>query len=1056
MNSKFTKSSLFLLLMIFSCITLFAQKTVTGRVVNDETKEPLQGVTVGIKGSKKTTITDSDGRFSIPVSGNESVLKFTSIGFGFQEINVGNKNELSISLAKESKQLEDVVIIGYGEQSKKKVLGSVASINVKDIEDLPVSNLGAALQGRFPGISVSGGTERPGANATITVRNPVFYAKNSVQGANPLYVIDDVVRSIDDFNTLDPSEIESLSILKDAAASIYGARSGNGVVLIKTKRGKAGKTQFNFNSSIAFNDAYMLPKMMNGYQLANYLNASQQGQRNYVAAGTGGYLDQTAYYTQDELDYFQNNNTDWLGMGWKPSTFTRHALNISGGSDRATFFAGLSYVKQDGNLPNINISKWTFRASADFKVTNSFSAGISLSGDLSKNNQYLLKTGGENPENDMKGLLYTPGFSPAYINGYPVRLSQASNQNTIDAYHFFEIQRLNNYNRSRNNGLNVQANLNYAVPFIKGLSAKVMFSKTLENTFPKQFGTTYKLYQFRTTGGHGHLYTDTVIGNVTVTNGNRVYFKPSYSDAYQFNAYLTFNRKFGRHSINAIAVVEQSESEYDDVQAYTDAPTEGAPDIQRFAFGANNIFETAREDGRLGYIGRLNYGFADKYLAEVTVRRDASTLFAPGKRWGTFPALMLGWVISEEKFFRKVTAFNYLKLRGSVGHLGSDNTQEYRYLLRYTVGATSGAVFGNNLNRSVGTKVEELANPEAVWDDAIKYNVGIDAAFLQNRLTASIEGYHNHLYNQLTSLSASVPLLIGASIGAENYSTTNTFGYEISLGWKDNFNRNLTYYVNPFFAWSDAKVIKTDIAAGDIGSYRDITGRSNDLGFLGLHYLGMFRTDAEVADFLAKNPGYTIYGQVPKRGMLYYQDIRGPKGANNVYAGPDGKIDDNDMDYLTKKASNHYGFGASMGIGFKGLRLDIVISGAFGGQGSVEGAARKLGTATSSRPVFWTDAYSVDNTEAKYPNPFFSSTYDVASDFWFRSSTSFRMRSANLSYTIPSRFIKAIGSNGLKVYMTATNPINFYNPYKEYKDNSGSFDSYPTLRTFAFGINATF
>ena len=1055
----FTKRIFLLLLVSTSCFSLLAQqRTVTGVVLSQDTREAIQGVTVSIKGSTRTTTTNAKGEFTIPVSGDESVLKFSSVGFGYQEMTVGSRATLSVSLLKDVKQLEEFVAVGYTTQKRESLTGAVATVNAKDFEDLPVTNLGAALQGRIAGVAVSGGTSRPGDNATITIRNPITLAKDGPQGTNPLYVIDDVIRTIDDFNFLDPSEVESISVLKDAAAAIYGARSNQGVIIVRTKRGKVGKTQLNFNTSSAINNATQLPSMMNGYQLATYLNSALVERYKYGTTPQG-YLTDFAYYTPDELEYFKNHNYNWLNNAWKASHYNRYAVNVSGGSDKATFFAGADYLTQDGNLPNITSNKWTFRANADVKLATGLRAGLSVSGDLVKKDMYLLKQGGENAENDMKGLLYTPGYTPPYINGLPVKLSTNSNQNTIDAFHFFEVQRLNNYNRSNTNILNIQANLDYAIPFVKGLTAKVQYAKTINNTFPKQFGTRYKLYSFNMKGAHNHIYGDSVLSSTPVTNGNRVYFSPAISEQYQFDAYLNYNRKFGRHEISALAVVEQSEYKFDNVQAIKNDPTEGAPDDARFAFGdatSSDVYETESESGQLAYIGRVNYNFSGKYLAEFAFRYDGSTNFPAKDRFGFFPSLSLGWVVSEENFFKNVSFINFLKLRLSAGHLGGDNTKAYAYLQRYTPDATKGPVFGGNNPRVVGTRNEALPNPNIRWDSDDKYNAGLDMRFLGSRLSLGFDGYYDHRYDILTGLTSSVPLTVGSTIGSENYSTINGYGYELSLGWKDDAGKNFSYYANAYLSWNDAKSVKVDVSKGIIGTYEDPTGRTTDLGVKGLHYTGMFRSQAEVDAFLAKNPSYTIYGQVPRPGMLYYQDIRGPKDAvTNKYAAADGKIDDNDLDFIRSRASNHYGMGLSLGAAYKGVRLDVVMSGSFGGYSSVEGAARKLGTLTSSRPAFWTDSWTAENPNAAFPNPYYTSTYDLTSDFWLRSAASFRVRSAQLSYGLSPRLMNKIGFGGLKVYVNATNPLNFYNPYN-YKDNAaGSFDSYPVLRTIALGLNAS-
>ncbi|TKK65810.1 SusC/RagA family TonB-linked outer membrane protein [Ilyomonas limi] len=1030
--------------------------SITG-IVSDSKGVPLADVTIRIKGTGQTVISDAAGKFYLVAPAASNVLQVSHVSMKYQEIQAKSGAKLTIVLQPNNNELNDVIVVGYGTQQRSKALGAISTIDASKLEDYPVTNLAASLTGRIPGLSVNGGTARPGADATLQLRNPVILSKDGGT-LSPLYVIDDVIRTESDFNNLDPSEVEDISFLKDAAAAIYGVRSGQGAVVVRTKRGKVGRTQVNINSSYAVNDATMLPTMMNGYELANYLDASIQAQRGFVADGQDGYLAQSNYYTDDELSYFKTHNYNWLANAWKPSHLYRQTVNISGGSDKATFFASASYVNQDGNLDRINFNKWTFRANTDVKLGNGFKVGLSISGDISKNNQYLLKQGGENPENDVKGLLYTPGFTPPYINGYPVRLSQSSNQNTIDAFHFFEVQQLDNYNNSRDNSLNIIGSLQYDAPFLKGLTAKVQYSRTLNNTFPKQYGTRYDLYNFEMTGEHNHIYTDNVIlsntSPVKVSNGNRIYIKPSYRDAYQFDGSLGYNNKFGKHEISALAIVEQTEFTYNDIQTLVEDPTPGAPPDGRFAFGEEDIFETENEGGLLGYIGRLNYSYANKYLAEFQIRYDASTKFAPQNRWKPFYSVSAGWILSQEKFLENSKAINFLKLRLSAGKMGSDNTKEYGYLQRYTPLQNYGAVFGGDGDLILGVRNEAIPNPDVRWDDDLKLNGGVDARFLNNRLSTSVDVFLDHRYNMLTALSASVPILIGSAIASENYATVNGYGYELSVGWRDDIGKNFSYNANAFLTWNDAKAIKVDVEKGKLGTFEDPTGRSTDMGVEGYHYLGMFRTQEEVDAFTAKNPNYTIFGKAPLPGMLYYEDIRGPKDpVTNQYAPPDGIVDENDIDFISKKAANHYQFGLTLGATYKSLHVEMVMAGSFGGQGVVESAARKMATATSSRPAFWSDVWTPENPNAIYPNPYYNFSYDLASSFWFKSAFNFRMRNLNVSYTLPRRFSDKLGFTNTSVYVNVVNPINFYNPYS-YKDNSlGSFDAYPLLRTWAFGIN---
>lgn len=1056
MPQQLTKCGLLLLLLFLSCLQLSAQqRTVTGIVQNQDTREPLAGVTVGVKGTDRTTITNEKGEFSIVVSGNESVVKFTYIGMAYQEIIVGEKTALTISLAKDNKQMEDVVVVGYGSQKRIHLTGAVATVDMKQIQDLPVGSLSAALRGQMPGVSVSGGYSRPGDNASITIRNPIFFSKDG-GSTEPLYVIDDIIRTPADFNVLDASEIENISILKDAAAAIYGIQGANGVIVVRTKRGKAGTPKINYSVSYGVADATELPKMMNGFQQATYLNNMIMAEKKFIADGTDGYKADVDWYTDDELEHFRHNSTDWLQVGWQPAITMRHALNVSGGSDKATYFAGVSYTNQTANFDNINTDKWTFRASTDLKLTTGLKLGLSVSGDLSQNKRYYNKQGSESVDNDVKTLVGTPMFNPYYVNGLPVLLTSATNSQ-VENFHFFEIQNSNNTTTTRNTGLNVQGTLTYEVPFVKGLKFGLNYNKNLENSFGKQYGTKYTVYRFSMLGDHKHIYGGNVTSAITLSNGDRVRISPSYSDNYQLNATAMYDRTFGKHQIGVFAGYEQYEAETDLVNAMREGAIIGGLDNMNYALGTNTTDEVQTEFGRLAYIGRINYSYDNRYLAEFTMRADANVNFAPEYRWGYFPSMSLGWVASQEEFFRRNVRFiDFLKIRGSVGALGSDNTRGYQYLTNYVAQTGRAPVFGGNNDRGyVITPNVAIANYDLRWDDAIKYNAGIDVQFLNSRLSVSADAFLDHRKNQLTTLTSSVSLLIGANLPPENFSETKSFGYELSVGWKDNIGSNWTYNINSFLSWSDNKMIIVDQPVGNVGTYLDALGRSSDRGVYGYQYLGMFRSQQQVDDFLAKNPGYTILGDAPKPGMLYYQDIRGPKDASGKYTGPDGKITEEDQDYLTPKSSNHYGLGFNFGITYKSVSLNVVSGMSFGGQNVMESAAVKKGSATSNRPEFWKDVWTPDNPNAAYPNPYYSNNYDRTSSFWFVSSFTWRITNFNLSYTLPARWVNKAGFGSVRAFLVGTNPLNLYNPYS-YRDNSSNYDVYPAIRTFSLGLNVGF
>jgi TonB-linked SusC/RagA family outer membrane protein len=1040
-----TKKFLLILILLFPALAGLAQsRQLKGVVIDGMTREPMPGVSILLAGTNTGTATDVEGKFTlnVPAEGGTAIISY--VGFVKQTIEIGNRGSLTVVLEPDVKALEDVVVVGYGEQKRSHLTGAVATINMKSVDELPVGDISSALAGKLPGVSISGGTARPGTPASIVIRNPTKASKDG-GSTSPLFIIDDVIRSEADFQLLDASEIENMSILKDGAAAVYGARAALGVVVVRTKRGKAGKPQVSYTTTVGVSEATYKPKMMNGVQLATYLNDFNETR--------GLAPNDPEFYSADELEHFKNNNYNWFDMAWKPSVNTRHAVNISGGTERATFFAGATYFYQNGNVDNISYKKWNFRASTDVNVTKSIKVGLGVSGNLSDNKLFYLKQGGENVEKDVTNLLNTPQFIPPYVNGLPVLLPGGT---STTGFHFFEAQKLNNYTRARNVVLNVNAYLEYNVPFIPGLKIRTVYNKNLGNDWGKQFGTYYKTYGFSMLGNNKHIYGGTPNPATRLNNGDRLRFNPGYTDGYQLNLNFSYARDFGRHSVSALALVEQSEIYTESIATMREGIFDGGNDYLMSALGAKDIGPNmANESGILSYVGRLNYSFADKYLLEVSFRRDASTKFAPEYRWGTFPQLSAGWVISEEKFFRDKLAFvNSLKLRASIGFLGGDRTAAWQWMQRYTPQASNGAVFGGNSDRTVGIKLEKLPNYFGRWDDVTKKNIGLDASFLNNRLSTNVDVFHDHGYNLLTTLSASVPLTIGSVMPAENYETVNSFGFEFATGWNDRIGKNINYNVNAFLAWNDNRNVLVDVAATNVGSWLDPTGRSSDRGLQGYRYLGMFRSEQDVEKYLEKNPDYTIMGQAPKPGMLYYQDIRGPRQTDGSYAPLDGKITEDDQEYLTNKENNHYTFGLSFGVGFKGLRVDVVTAGSFGGQAIVDGDSRKKAAKDISRPVFWADHYTPENPNAAYPDPYYEETYSIPSAFWFRNAFSFRMRSLNVSYALGQNVAKKLGISSMKIIGVAMNPVNFYNPY-DYKGAAGAYNVYPVMRTWSLGLNLT-
>ncbi len=1031
-------NGLFLLFVLCSSVALgqdAGEKRISGKV-SDTEGNPVVGVTVRVKSTTIGTTTDNNGNYVIEVPEANTVLVYSSIGYVTKEEYIEGRKVMNIQLERQSNSLAETVVVGYGTQKRANLTGSVATVDMDQIENIPVSNLSAALKyaDNLPGVHVIGGEARPGAPGNIVIRNPPEGAKDG--GSNgPLYVIDGVVRDQQAFNLLDPTQVKSISIVKDATAAIYGANAAQGVILVTTKTGKPGEISINYNSSYGFSDYITVPKMLNGYQLAKLYNDE------LISRGRDS-TDQS-YFTSDELAYFKKHNYNWFNMAWKSSFTSRQSLSVSGGGEKATYYAGASYYYGDGNLDKINFKKWNFHASSNLKVADHVDLGLNLSGSVSNKKWFFLKHGGEDPDKDVMNLLKTPQFIPPYVRGLPTSFGRP---NRGSSFHFFEGQKLDNYTLSKYVILNINAHLNYEVPFIPGLEVKIVYNKNYNNFWGKQYGLYYNVYSFENLGRHHHIYGGELDQVISQKNGDRVRINPSIAHSYQFNTNLNYSRQFGKSHINILALMEQSQGYFESVEAQKDGVANIGVDYMRAASGPMMTYNRASEYGKLSFAGRVNYSYADRYIAEFDWRYDASTKFAPDYRWGFFPAFSFAWIISNENFFNS-DFFDFLKLRGSAGLLGRDRTKAWTWLQRYTLQPGGhGAVFGGNEDRTTGVKLEKMPNPYVQWDNMDQYDIGISANLLNNHLSVDMDGYFNHGYDLLSSLNASVPITVGSAIPSINFATINSMGFELTLSWQGEIADEVHYSITTGLGYENSKPIKIDVDRGIKGTYLDPTGvYTRNRGTLAYVYEGMFRSQKEVDAFLAKHPDYTVHGLELKPGMLYYKDIRGPK-VDGKYTEPDGKITEVDQTWILPKRG--FNKGVSFNVRWKGFKLHLKTAFSIGSQGFIPSQARKQPTIDQgSGPAFWADHWTPENPDAQYPAPYWHDDYEGLSTFWLRNSSYFQIRLVNLSYSMPKEFSNSLGLNSCRFYIMFTNPIHIQNEILNYDID------YPELRTATLGIN---
>ncbi len=1100
LRSFCAKAIMLLLCCIVYAPTAYAQQQITVKGnVTDEAGEPIVGAS--IKSGSTGTVSDLDGNFTLSVPSNEA-LQVTYLGYLAQSVKVEGKSTLFIVLKEDTQSLDEVVIVGYSTQKLKNVTGAITPVNIKEVMDLPVTNLGASLKGLVPGLSISGGENRPGVGASMVIRNSdaISLSKDGA-GQTPIFIVDDFVVSAETFNNLDPNEIESMSVLKDGAAAVYGVNSAAGAILIKTKRGKEGAPRVSYSGQIGFLDEISRPKMLSAYEYGEfynrYMGSSGKGASSNVDPVKG-------YFQADELAVMKKLNYDWLEDAWKTSYSTKHNINISGGSKNATYFGSVSYLQQNGNLGTADYNRWNYRAGVDVKVAKHVKVALSVSGDYGHRETTLNKISGENDDHDYYTLLTTPKYMPAYVNGMPiVRYGpKNANQNNLNNYNYFELDKLGDLKENDSQNTYINTSIEYDFDWsqtLKGLKLKFAYSKTISTNKANQHGSRYNGYIFNSRSGSGnHLYEtdwakysdvltpdqiENYAGNfedfktTSVKNSDRLMRDMDRTDSYQMNFTASYGRTFGLHTINGLFSIERRENENEFVRFYKDSPLSFDNGQSNSATGSGDGQTTRSEAGYLSYIGRLNYSYADKYLVEFLIRSDASTKFAPENYWGTFPSFSAGWVISEEDFFKNsVKWMDFLKVRASVSFLGRDNVKAWQWLQRYTYQGNKGGVFGTSENQAIGwgLKMEAAPNRNVKWDNSTKLNFGLDTRYLDSRLSFNIDGYLDKGKNLLIQRDVLVPITIGGTLAAENYDAIDQYGIEISAGWRDKIGKDINYFVKVSGSWHDARYRKKDWP--QIFGLTDVRPDGPvDVGAWGYDCIGMFRSQQEIDDYVNKYNIKKVFDKDVSElrpGMLYYKDVRGNQRQDGTYEDPDGIIDEKDMIQLSKRKSNPFGMTINFGGDWKGLSLSAQIGASWGGFAEISDG-RYIDEKTlefTNVPVFWKDMFSLEdqlgpngeiltaaNPNAKYPNMYWKDFNHKPSNFWQVSSFRMSLRSVVLGYTLPKSAVSKIGIDNCRFTVTGTNLLSFKNPYpNNYYDPMSSYSSYPALRNISMGVNLTF
>lgn len=988
---------------------------IKGKVVDAEGKV-LPGASVHVKGTGIGMITNSKGEFSLSNVPDDAILSVSFIGFVTREVSA--KGSLTITLAELPSRLNDIVVVGYGTQKKVDLTGSIASISGKELEDQPQINLTNSLVGRLPGLIGTNPNGRPGSGSSLQIRGVSTLNDNT-----SLVVVDGIVRT-DGIDAINPEDIASINILKDAASTaVYGARAANGVILITTKRGTAGKPVITYTGMYGIQNPTYFPKLMDAYDYATVRNQALLNQGYDPANPTQA----SFFYTPAQLSKFKANTatTDWYKASFKRNDpQTQHVVTISGGNDAIKYFTSLGYLSQDGMYAGINYSRFNFRSNVDARVNKNLSLSFNVEG-----RQEDSKTTGTDANQIFSDIIrQNPTRLAYYPDGLPA--------NTTGEHPVEEI-RSSGYGKQRVNAYTGTVSFDQKLPFItEGLSLKGTASVFTSATIIKNFKKPYNMYDEDSTG---KVTNTKSVGSVTSLDQNDV-----FTNNYTTNLSLNYARNFKKHAVSALLLAEQFTS----TGTYEDAiKADFVSNIKDEFFASGPLNQQINgysfvNDTRRSLVGRVNYAFSGKYLLEGSFRYDGSFLFAPGHQWGFFPAVSAGWRISEENFFKEASGLSFinnLKVRVSTGQIGNDRVSPYQSSESYVINTQSGPSFNNSPASLINYGV--YPNPYITWEKQNSNDIGLDADLFNSRLNLTVDYFDRTTSDILNPQTLSVPATFGRILPAVNYAQVKSHGEEISLGYSEPAGP-VSYHIRLTGSYANSKITKIDDPANALDFQKQL-GRP--VGFVvGYDAMGIFKTQAEAQNWM----GGQEFGLTSQAGDVKYADVD-----------HDGKITTADEKVIS---NNNYTpkivYGITGGASWNGFNFNFLIQGAAERTILLTGTGRVMfnGGGSSNAFDYLKDSWSPANPNAQFPLAWVDSNpiNNEDSQIWLKKAGYARLKSADIGYTFMGQKIKSIGIQHLRVYVSGTNLLTV-SPFKEFdpETESGSGAYYPQQRVFALGVN---
>jgi TonB-linked SusC/RagA family outer membrane protein len=1028
------------LMLTMVTLSSFGQQNVAGKVTSSEDGQGIPGVSVVVKGTTKGTTTDVTGSYKIAVPAN-GTISFSAVGFNSQDVAIGKRSEINLSMTTDVQSLNEVVVVGYGTQKKSQLTGAISSVTAKQITEMPITNLGQAIQGRIAGVDVAQSGSKPGAVPNILIRG----RRSFNAGNNPLYVVDGIPMTGDrnelannrpfdfasgGYEDINPNDVASLEVLKDAsAAAIYGARGANGVILVTTKRGNTkGKTTITYDNYFGTSKVLDKIQLFSGSEFAEYVREAYRATGGYndinvkpVPTGVADtYADSRVAVLGGDpavADGIANNrNTDWQSLMLKSGVTQNHTLGIQGGNEKTQFYISGGFFQDKGIAEGLDFSRYSFRANLDHQINKTFKIGVasymmnSVRNGASLNPYAfsLQQNPLANPYNADGTIKFAP-TNDALLTNPLAEIVPGAQVDEIKKYRIF-------------NSINVEAKI------LDGLTYRV------------NFGPDFTVAR----GGR-------FIGFLTNTNKNGSNFA-STNNQFGFNWTLeniiNYNKSFkGGHSINftALQSIQKENFEYNSLsnsgipvetqQFYSLSSTSGTNKV----VGSNLIQWTINS-----FMGRINYDYKDKYLVTATLRRDGSTKFGENVKYGIFPGVALAWNISNEPFMKELPAISQLKLRASIGTVGNQGVVPYQ-----TQGQLGGTSYAWNNATAPGYRPNTIGNPDLKWETSTSKNVGVDFALWRGKVSGSLELYQTNTTDLL--FSDLLPTSIGFNSVTRNVGETQNTGIELGVTTVNVDKGGFKWSSDIVFTKNTEKIISLYNGAKDDPGNKWFIGQPLSAIF-DYRKLGIWQTSEADA---AKALGSTV-------GQIKIEDNNGRDANGNLTGIPDGKINQDDRVILGSDIPNWTG-SITNRFSYKGFDLSFIFY-ARQGQTIISGFHNSLNQLAGRYEQMKVDYWTPNNPTNEFPQPKSNQEFPVNNGAIINFDGSFvKLRNINFGYSVPQKIAKAIGMESLRIFTSIQQPF-IWSTYRskyngvdpETSGNTVSRDVTPATTVTTFGLNAKF